>query len=155
MTDTTCTLLDDPATYRAAAAELAERVGGAGLHGLVNNAGVTVSAPLEFLPLEQLRAQLETNLVGLGVTQAVLPLLRTARGRVVSVSSVGGFVAGPVLGAYHASKFGLEAVSDTLRRELRHLGVAVSVVGARPRRVARPHAAGGGAGARPVRLSVT
>ncbi len=121
--------LDDPATYRAAAAELAERVGGAGLHGLVNNAGVAVSAPLEFLPLEQLRAQLETNLVGqLGVTQAVLPLLRTARGRVVSVSSVGGFVAGPVLGAYHASKFGLEAVSDTLRRELRHLGVAVSVV---------------------------
>jgi NAD(P)-dependent dehydrogenase (short-subunit alcohol dehydrogenase family) len=84
---------------------------------------------LEFLPLEELRAQMEVNLVGqLGVTQAVLPLLRAARGRIVNVSSIGGLVAGPMLGAYHVSKFGLEAMSDSLRRELRHLGVDVVVV---------------------------
>ncbi|GAA1290037.1 SDR family oxidoreductase [Pseudonocardia aurantiaca] len=121
--------LNEPATYRAAAGEIAEQVGAAGLAGLVNNAGYAVPAPLEFLPLEELRAQMEVNLVGqLGVTQAVLPLLRAARGRIVNVSSIGGLVAGPMLGAYHVSKFGLEAMSDSLRRELRHLGVDVVVV---------------------------
>ncbi len=121
--------LNEPETYRAAAGEIAEQVGAAGLAGLVNNAGYAVPAPLEFLPLEELRAQMEVNLVGqLGVTQAVLPLLRTARGRIVNVSSIGGLVAGPMLGAYHVSKFGLEAMSDSLRRELRHLGVDVVVV---------------------------
>jgi NAD(P)-dependent dehydrogenase (short-subunit alcohol dehydrogenase family) len=121
--------LNEPETYRAAAGEIAEQVGAAGLAGLVNNAGYAVPAPLEFLPLEELRAQMEVNLVGqLGVTQAVLPLLRAARGRIVNVSSIGGLVAGPMLGAYHVSKFGLEAMSDSLRRELRHLGVDVVVV---------------------------
>jgi NAD(P)-dependent dehydrogenase (short-subunit alcohol dehydrogenase family) len=121
--------LAEPATYRAAVAEIAEQVGEAGLRGLVNNAGYVVPSPLEFLPLEELRAQLEVNLVGqLGVTQAALPLLRAAGGRIVNVSSIGGLVAGPTIGAYHASKFGLEAFSDTLRRELRHLGVDVVVV---------------------------
>jgi NAD(P)-dependent dehydrogenase (short-subunit alcohol dehydrogenase family) len=121
--------LSEPASYRAAAAEIAEQVGAAGLRGLVNNAGYAVPGPLEFLPLEELRAQLEVNLVGhLGVTQAVLPLLRAASGRVVNVSSIGGLVAGPVLGAYHVSKFGLEAMSDSLRREVRHLGVGVVVI---------------------------
>jgi NAD(P)-dependent dehydrogenase (short-subunit alcohol dehydrogenase family) len=121
--------LNEPGTYRAAAGEIAEQVGAAGLAGLVNNAGYAVPAPLEFLPLEELRAQMEVNLVGqLGVTQAVLPLLRAARGRIVNVSSIGGLVAGPMLGAYHVSKFGLEAMSDSLRRELRHLGVDVVVV---------------------------
>ena len=121
--------LNEPETYRAAAGEIAEQVGAAGLAGLVNNAGYAVPAPLEFLPLEELRAQMEVNLVGqLGVTQTVLPLLRAAGGRIVNVSSIGGLVAGPMLGAYHVSKFGLEAMSDSLRRELRHLGVDVVVV---------------------------
>jgi NAD(P)-dependent dehydrogenase (short-subunit alcohol dehydrogenase family) len=121
--------LADPASYREACGRILELVGPGGLHGLVNNAGYAVSAPLEFLPLDQLRAQLEVNLVGqLGVTQAVLPLLRAARGRIVNVSSIGGLVAGPVLGAYHMSKFAMEAMSDTLRRELRHLGVAVTAI---------------------------
>ena len=121
--------LNEPETYRAAAGEIAEQVGAAGLAGLVNNAGYAVPAPLEFLPLDELRAQIEVNLVGqLGVTQAVLPLLRAARGRIVNVSSMAGFVAGPMIGAYHVSKFGLEAMSDSLRRELRHLGVDVVVV---------------------------
>jgi NAD(P)-dependent dehydrogenase (short-subunit alcohol dehydrogenase family) len=99
------------------------------LAGLVNNAGVAVAAPLEFLPLDQFRHQLEVNLVGqLAVTQTFLPALRAGRGRIVNVSSIGGRVALPMLGAYHASKFALEAVSDTLRRELLSQGVDVVVI---------------------------
>jgi NAD(P)-dependent dehydrogenase (short-subunit alcohol dehydrogenase family) len=99
------------------------------LAGLVNNAGVAVAAPLEFLPLDQLRHQLEVNLIGqIGVTQAFLPALRAGRGRIVNVSSIGGRVAAPLLGAYNASKFGLEAVSDSLRRELLPHGVDVVVI---------------------------
>jgi NAD(P)-dependent dehydrogenase (short-subunit alcohol dehydrogenase family) len=99
------------------------------LAGLVNNAGIAVAAPLEFLPLDQLRRQLEVNLVGqVAVTQAFLPGLRAGRGRIVNVSSIGGRVAMPLMGAYNASKFGLEAVSDSLRRELYSHGVDVIVV---------------------------
>lgn len=103
----------------AAAQTLAANIGG-GLHGLVNNAGIAVAGPLEFLPLAEFRRQLEVNVVGqLAVTQAVLPLLRSARGRIVNISSVSGRVAAPLLGAYAASKFALEALSDALRSELR------------------------------------
>ena len=99
------------------------------LAGLVNNAGIAVAAPLEFLPLDQLRHQLEVNLIGqLAVTQQFLPALRAGRGRIVNVSSIGGRVALPLVGAYHASKFALEAVSDTLRRELLSQGVDVIVI---------------------------
>jgi NAD(P)-dependent dehydrogenase (short-subunit alcohol dehydrogenase family) len=99
------------------------------LAGLVNNAGIAVAAPLEFLPLDQLRNQLEINLIGqVAVTQAFVPALRAGRGRIVNVSSIGGRVASPLLGAYNASKFALEAVSDSLRRELRSHGVDVIVV---------------------------
>jgi NAD(P)-dependent dehydrogenase (short-subunit alcohol dehydrogenase family) len=106
-----------------------EELGDGQLAGLVNNAGVAVAAPLEFLPLDQLRHQLEVNLIGqLAVTQRFLPALRAARGRIVNVSSIGGRVALPLVGAYHASKFALEAVSDTLRRELLTQGVDVIVI---------------------------
>jgi NAD(P)-dependent dehydrogenase (short-subunit alcohol dehydrogenase family) len=99
------------------------------LAGLVNNAGIGVAAPLEFLPLDQLRRQLEVNLVGqLAVTQAFLPALRAGRGRIVNVSSIGGRFALPLAGAYNASKFGLEGVSDSLRRELLSQGVDVVVI---------------------------
>ena len=99
------------------------------LAGLVNNAGVAVAAPLEFLPLDQLRRQLEVNLIGqVAVIQAFLPALRRAGGRIVNVSSIGGRVAAPLLSPYNASKFALEAVSDSLRRELRGQGVGVIVV---------------------------
>jgi NAD(P)-dependent dehydrogenase (short-subunit alcohol dehydrogenase family) len=99
------------------------------LAGLVNNAGIAVAAPLEFLPLDQLRHQLEVNLIGqLAVTQRFLPALRAGRGRIVNVSSIGGRVALPLVGAYHASKFALEAISDTLRRELLSQGVDVIVI---------------------------
>lgn len=99
------------------------------LAGLVNNAGIAVAAPLEFLPLDQLRRQLEINLVGqLAVTQQFLPALRAGRGTIVNVSSIGGRVALPLVGAYNMSKFGLEAMSDSLRRELRPHGVDVIVI---------------------------
>jgi NAD(P)-dependent dehydrogenase (short-subunit alcohol dehydrogenase family) len=99
------------------------------LAGLVNNAGIGVAAPLEFLPLDRLRHQLEVNLVGqVAVTQVFLPALRAARGRIVNVSSIGGRVALPLLGAYNASKFALEGASDSLRRELRGHGVDVIVI---------------------------
>jgi NAD(P)-dependent dehydrogenase (short-subunit alcohol dehydrogenase family) len=115
----------DTGSIAAARSEL----GDGPLAGLVNNAGVAVAAPLEFLPLDQLRHQLEVNLIGqVAVTQAFLPALRAGRGRIVNVSSIGGRMAAPLLGAYNASKFGLEAVSDSLRRELHSQGVDVIVI---------------------------
>jgi NAD(P)-dependent dehydrogenase (short-subunit alcohol dehydrogenase family) len=115
----------DVASIEAARAEL----GDGPLAGLVNNAGVAVAGPLEFLPLDQLRHQLEVNVVGqVAVVQKFLPALRAGRGRIVNVSSIGGRVALPLVGPYNASKFALEAVSDSLRRELYHHGVDVIVV---------------------------
>jgi NAD(P)-dependent dehydrogenase (short-subunit alcohol dehydrogenase family) len=109
----------------SALAKLGERP----LAGLVNNAGIAVASPIEHLPVDQLRRQLEINLIGqVAVTQAFLPALRRAGGRIVNVSSIGGRVALPLLGAYAMSKFGLEAFSDTLRRELRPQGVNVIVI---------------------------
>jgi NAD(P)-dependent dehydrogenase (short-subunit alcohol dehydrogenase family) len=106
-----------------------DELGGEPLAGLVNNAGIAVAAPLEFLPIDRLRQQLEINLIGqVAVTQAFLPALRRARGRIVNVSSIGGRVALPLVGAYAASKFGLEGVSDSLRRELRGQGVDVILI---------------------------
>jgi len=101
------------------------------LDALVNNAGVAVTGPLEYLPVDELRHQLEVNVIGqLAVTQAALPALRRARGRIVNVSSIGGRVAFPLYGPYAASKFALEALSDTLRRELADVRVIVVEPGA-------------------------
>ncbi|WP_327002937.1 SDR family NAD(P)-dependent oxidoreductase [Dactylosporangium sp. NBC_01737] len=124
-------LLDvtDEACIRAARDLVAERVGGAGLTGLVNNAGTTVPCPVEYLPLDVFRRQLEVNLTGhLAVIQAFLPLLRRARGRIVNVSSVGGRVGAPLMGCYAAAKHGLEGLSDSLRLEMGPAGVHVCVV---------------------------
>jgi NAD(P)-dependent dehydrogenase (short-subunit alcohol dehydrogenase family) len=115
----------DPDQIASARAE----IGDGGLAGLVNNAGIALPGPIEFLPTDQLRRQLEVNLIGqVAVTQAFLPALRRARGRVVNISSIGGRVALPLLGAYAMSKFGLEAFSDSLRRELRPQGVDVIAI---------------------------
>ena len=115
----------DPATIAAAA----EALGDVPLDGLVNNAGTALVMPLEFLPLDQLRRQLELNLVGhIAVTQALLPNLRSACGRIVNVGSIAGRSALPFLGAYAASKHALEAVTDALRIELRPFGIGVTVI---------------------------
>ncbi len=106
-----------------------EGAGSGGLDGLVNNAGVGVMGPLETIPLDDFRRQIEVNLTGqVAVTQAMLPLIRRATGRVVFVSSAGGRMALPFGGPYHAAKFGLEAVADSLRQELRPWGIEVSVI---------------------------
>ena len=107
----------------------AAEVVGPELHGLVANAGIAVAAPLELVPLDELRRQLEVNVVGqLAVVQALLPALRRARGRVVLMGSVGGRSALPFLGPYAASKHALEAFADVLRVELAPWGIAVSIV---------------------------
>jgi NAD(P)-dependent dehydrogenase (short-subunit alcohol dehydrogenase family) len=113
----------------ASVAAAKDQVGDTALAGLVNNAGISVTGPLEFVPLDELRHQLEVNVIGqVAVTQAFLPGIRAARGRIVNISSVGGKVALPLLSPYNASKFALEGISDSLRRELRGLGVHVAVV---------------------------
>ncbi|MDY0169608.1 MAG: SDR family NAD(P)-dependent oxidoreductase [Thermoguttaceae bacterium] len=119
----------DGQAVQAAAREVAAAVGGAGLGALVNNAGIVIAGPLEILPIEQFRRQLEVNLVGaLAVTQQFIPLLRKSRGRLVNISSVNGAIAPPYLGAYAASKHALEAIGDSLRLELRPWGIGVAMV---------------------------
>jgi NAD(P)-dependent dehydrogenase (short-subunit alcohol dehydrogenase family) len=101
----------------------------AGLAGLVNNAGVAVAGPLEFVTIDDWRRQFEVNLIGqVAVTQAALPALRRARGRIVNMTSIGGRLASPFLGPYNASKFALEAVTDALRIELLQFGVGVAAI---------------------------
>jgi NAD(P)-dependent dehydrogenase (short-subunit alcohol dehydrogenase family) len=113
-------------------AAAAERIGGeteTGLDGLVNNAGVAIPGPLETLAIGDFRRQIEVNMTGhVAVTQALLPEIRSARGRIVFISSIGGRVALPLTGAYHAAKFGIEAVGDVFRQELRPWGISVSIV---------------------------
>ncbi len=117
------------AEIAAAAVQIAAAAGESGLAGLVNNAGIGVPGPWELLPLDLFRRQLEVNIIGqLAVTQACLPLLRKGRGRVVNISSINGGLAVPYLGAYSASKFGLEAFTDSLRTEVRNFGIQVSSV---------------------------
>ena len=109
----------------AAAAEVV----GPTLDALVDNAGVAIAAPLELVPLDELRHQLDVNVVGqVAVTQAFLPALRAKRGRIVLMGSIGGRSALPFLGPYAASKHALEAIADSLRVELRPWGMDVSIV---------------------------
>jgi NAD(P)-dependent dehydrogenase (short-subunit alcohol dehydrogenase family) len=99
------------------------------LEGLVNNAGIAIAAPVEFVPPEELRHQLEVNVVGqVAVTQAFLPALRRTRGRIVFMGSIAGRSALPFLSPYAASKHALEALADSLRLELRPFGIHVSIV---------------------------
>ena len=119
----------DAGTIERAAAFVRSELSYAGLSGLVNNAGIAVAAPLECLPLDEFRRQIEVNVTGqLAVTQAFLPLLRESAGRLVLMGSIGGRVATPFLGAYSASKFALEAMADALRVELQPWGIHVSIV---------------------------
>jgi NAD(P)-dependent dehydrogenase (short-subunit alcohol dehydrogenase family) len=112
-------------TSESDVAAAAERVG-AELGVLVNNAGIAINGPVEVVPLDQWRRIVEVNLLGqVAVTRALLPAILRARGRVVNMSSIGGRVANPLFGPYSATKFALEAVTDSLRREVAAHGVRV------------------------------
>lgn len=112
-----------------AAAELVREATGGRVAGLVNNAGITVPGPVEALPLDGLRMQLEVNVVGqVAVTQAFLPMIRAARGRIVMVSSIGDRGGIAFLSAYNASKAAISAIGDGLRQELKPHGVDVSII---------------------------
>jgi len=126
----------DEAAVRAAAAQVREALGGETLFGLVNNAGVSVAGPLLMLPIAEFRQQIEINLTGVVVvTQAFAPLLgidpalKGPPGRIVNISSVGGRSGAPFVGPYVASKFAIEGLSESLRRELQLFGVDVIVIG--------------------------
>ena len=120
----------DEGSIEAAAKHVDETVGSRGLWGLVNNAGVAVSGPLEYLPIEDLRKQLEVNVIGqIAVTQAFMPLIRRARGRVVNIGSVAGRApSAPLVGPYSASKVAMEALTDSLRTELAPWDIKVSII---------------------------
>ncbi|HEV2997764.1 MAG TPA: SDR family oxidoreductase [Solirubrobacteraceae bacterium] len=109
--------------------DLVEEHAGGFLDALVNNAGVAVGGPIELLPLERVREQMEVNFFGhLAVTQALLPALRRAHGRIVLISSIGGRVTTPFMAPYHASKYAIEALGDALRIELGRSHIQVALV---------------------------
>ncbi len=135
--------LQDDAAIVAAAAEVRARLAGQTLAGLVNNAGMALAAPLLVQSVADFRQQVEVNLVGMfAVTRAFAPLLGAdpsmagAKGRIVNISSVGGKIGPPFLGAYAAAKHGVEGFSESLRRELQLVGIDVVIVG--PGSVATP-----------------
>ncbi len=116
---------------------VANVAGSRGLVGLVNNAGIALGGPLECTPISVLRRQLEVNVVGaMAITQALLPHLRRATGRIVNIGSISGRVALPFVGPYAASKFALRALSDSLRAELKPWGIEVIMV--EPGQIATP-----------------
>lgn len=124
-------LLDvtDTQQITAAVKTIAGHVGDAGLAGLVNNAGIGVFGPLELIPIEQFRRQLEVNVTGqLAVTQAALPLLRQARGRIVMIGSIGTRFTPPFIGPLAASKSTLTTMSNALRQELAPWDIRVILV---------------------------
>jgi NAD(P)-dependent dehydrogenase (short-subunit alcohol dehydrogenase family) len=133
----------DQAAVRRGGEIVEKALGGETLFGLVNNAGIAVAGPLLYIGIDELRQQLEVNLIAqLTVTQAFAPLLgadtsrKGAPGRIVMMSSIGGKNAFPFMGPYSASKFGLEGLSESLRRELMVFGIDVIMI--RPGAVATP-----------------
>jgi NAD(P)-dependent dehydrogenase (short-subunit alcohol dehydrogenase family) len=119
----------DERTIAEACQLIRETVGSTGLVGLVNNAGVGITAPMELVPLEELRRQFDINVIGqVAVIQAFLPLIRAARGRIITISSVGGETTIPFGGPLCASKYALESINDALRMELHPWGIHVALV---------------------------
>lgn len=131
-TDRLCpVMLDvtDAASIAAALASVTAAVGDRGLAGLVNNAGIALGGPLEYLTVDELRTQFEVNVFGLhAVTRAFLPLVRRARGRIVHIGSIAGRITSPFTGPYAASKHAVEALGDALRLELAPEGLHVALV---------------------------
>jgi NAD(P)-dependent dehydrogenase (short-subunit alcohol dehydrogenase family) len=127
----------DEESIAAAARLVTSEAGSEGLQGLVNNAGISVTSPLELVPIGELRRQLEVNVVGpVSVTQAFLPMIRQASGRIVNIGSASGSVTTPFVGPYAASKAALESITDTMRLELAPWNIGVSLIA--PARVATP-----------------
>ncbi len=126
--------VNDAGSIAAAAQQVFDATDGYGVDGLVNNAGIALAGALANVSDQDLRLQFETNVFGLmAVTRAFLPkMMERRRGRIVNVSSSGGQVSLPLVGVYHATKFALEALSDTLRWELRPFGIRVSVIAPGP-----------------------
>jgi NAD(P)-dependent dehydrogenase (short-subunit alcohol dehydrogenase family) len=129
----------DHVAIRDAAMKVEAEVGREGLACLINNAGISTSGPLMLQPLDDIRHQFEVNVIGLfAVTQAFLPLLGARQnathppGRIINVSSVGGKIAAPFVGAYVGSKHAIEGMSHSLRRELQLYGIDVILVGPGP-----------------------
>jgi NAD(P)-dependent dehydrogenase (short-subunit alcohol dehydrogenase family) len=119
----------DQSQIDAAAKTVADAVGAAGLQGLVNNAGISVNGPLEYLTSDDLRKQFEVNVIGqIAVTRTFLEQVRQGGGRIVFIGSIAGKMATPFLGPYCASKHAMEALSDSLRQELRPWGIPVALV---------------------------
>ena len=126
---------DDDA-IKEAAAKVKTELDGETLGALVNNAGIAVAGPVRYLPLEDLKRQIDVNVYGpLRTTQAFLPMLgadksfRGAPGRIINMSSVAGGIASPFMSPYSMSKHALEAFSDSLRREMLMHGIDVIVIG--------------------------
>ena len=121
--------ITDADQIRCACRTIDLRLEGKGLAALINNAGITLPGSMEFLSLEEFRKELEVNVVGhLAVTQAFLPWIRKTKGRIINVGSALGKFVMPLTGAYAASKFALEALTDALRRELLPSGIHVSLI---------------------------
>jgi NAD(P)-dependent dehydrogenase (short-subunit alcohol dehydrogenase family) len=111
---------------KAAGETVRQALGDKPLIGLINNAGIFVGGPLEFVPIDRLRQQLEINLIGhVSVSQTFLPLLRKSQGRIINIGSIAGIFASPMMGPYCASKYAMEAISDVMRRELRPWNIKV------------------------------
>ena len=128
--------LRDGEAINAAAAEVRAELGGRTLLGLVNNAAVVLPGPVLFQPFDEIQEQIETDLLGtIRITRAFAPLLgadwtlKGEPGRIVMMSSTGGKLGQPFLSGYLASKTGLEAFTETLRRELQLFGIDVAVIG--------------------------
>lgn len=119
----------DADSIRSATAHVKQETGSMGLAGLVNNAGIGVGGLLEFLPVAEIRKQLEVNLIGhIAVTQSFLPMIRQGHGRIVNMGSIAGIMPQPYLAPYSASKAALEAITDSLRLELKPWKIPVSII---------------------------
>lgn len=116
----------DENQIKAAGETVRQALGDRPLAGLINNAGIFVGGPLEFVRIDRLRHQMEINLIGhIAMSQTFLPLLRKSQGRIINIGSIAGIFASPMMGPYCASKFAMEAVSDVLRRELKPWNIRV------------------------------
>jgi len=121
--------VNDEAAITRVKDEITEAVGGNGLWGLVNNAGISFRAPLEFVPLSEFRKLFDSNLFGLlAITQAFLPLLRQAQGRIINISSLTSMMYSPFHGTYSCAKMAVNGLTNTLRLEVKPFGVQVALM---------------------------